>query len=160
MIQFPYVIKASRIAGAGKGIFTTAAIPAGKVLIAPSKIDSVVSMQALMEMGDDSSPDTDSSVRWFESSYTVSPDWPDECFVNHCFSPNGLWHLGFVFALRDIAEDEEITMDYSHIIAPDYELEFRDSVTSKPIRGLGWKQSLIETTEQLLKLAKALPEAD
>lgn len=156
MIQFSYEVKNSLISGAGKGLFTSERIYAGKILIAPSRIENTVGFQELMQ--DSSTSNADSSVRWFESRYTVSPDWPDECYVNHSFAPNGLWHLGFVFALRDIEADEEITMDYSHIIAPNYEMDFCDSVSGKPIIGLNWKKSLLESTERLLSLAKNLPE--
>lgn len=158
MIQFPYAIKDSRIPGAGKGLFTKSKMSAGKVLIAPSKIDSTLSLQELLK--ESACIDSDSSVRWFESSYTLSPDWPDECYVNHSFSPNGLWHLGFLFALHDIAVDEEITMDYSHIIAPHHQMNFSDSLTGKPIIGLSWQKSLLSTTEQLLGLARNLPEVE
>ena len=158
MIQFPYEVKNSLIPGAGKGLFTKEKVSAGKVLIVPSKIDNTLSLEELLQ----ESPCivSDSSVRWFESRYTLSPDWPDECYVNHSFSPNGLWHLGFLFALRDIKADEEITMDYTHIIAPNYEMDFCDSVSGKPIIGLNWKKSLLESTEQLLALAKNLPESE
>jgi len=156
MIQFPYEVKTSLIPGAGKGLFSKSIIQAGKVLIAPSKIENTISLEELLSVKDH--PCADSSIRWFESECTVSPHWPDECYVNHSFSPNGLWHLGFVFALRVIEAGEEITMDYSHIIAPDYEMDFSDSLTGKAIRGLSWKKSLVSTTEQLLSLAKNLSD--
>lgn len=158
MIQFPYEIKNSHIPNAGKGIFTTAKVKVGKVLIAPSKIDETIDLAELI--GEHAHPHADSSVRWFETRCTVSPHWPDECYVNHSFTPNGLWHLGFIFALRDIGVGEEITMDYSHIIAPDYEMDFLDSLTGKVIRGLSWQQSLVSSTAQLLELAKNLSETD
>lgn len=154
MIQVPYQIRNSRIPGAGKGLFTTARISPGKVLIAPGNIRTTLSLEELFRP--ENQHYADSSIRWFESQCTVSPDWPDECYVNHSFTPNGLWHLGFLFSLREIAVDEEITMDYSHIIAPGHEMDFRDSVTGRPIVGLSWKESLTGTTEQLLRLARGL----
>ena len=58
------------------------------------------------------------TVRWFEDRYTISDDWPDECFVNHSFTPSGLWHLGFVFATTRLEAGTEITVDYRHLLAP------------------------------------------
>ena len=87
-------------------------------------------------------PQADSSIRWFEDHCTVSPEWPDDCYVNHSFEPNGLWHLGFIFALRPIAPGEEICVDYRHIIGPDVEMPFVDALTQAPIIGLSWEDSL------------------
>lgn len=155
MIQFPYQIRPSRIPGAGKGLFSSVSIAPGRVLIAPGNIDRTLSLDELFRP--ENAVYADCSIRWFESQCTVSPDWPDECYVNHSFAPNGLWHLGFVFSLREITAGEEITMDYSHIIAPGHEMDFRDSVTGRPIIGLPWRDSLIQTTEALLRLARQLP---
>lgn len=123
-------------------------------MIAPGNILETVPLASLFE--DSAHPHANSSIRWFEDRCTVSPDWSDECYVNHSFEPNGLWQLGFLFALRDIEEDEEITMDYSHIIAPEHVMEFRDAQSGKPIFGVTWKESLLETSEKLLNLARVL----
>ena len=154
MIQFPYVVQSSRIPGAGLGLFNTGPIDPGRVLIAPGNIDRTMSLEDLFKP--ENTVYADCSIRWFESQCTVSPDWPDECYVNHSFTPNGLWHLGFLFSLREIAPGEEITMDYSHIIAPGHEMGFRDTLTGRPIIGLPWRESLIQTTEALLRLARDL----
>ena len=53
-----------------------------------------------------------STVRWFEDRFTTTPEWPDECYVNHSFAPNGVWHLGFIFAARELEPGEELTYDY------------------------------------------------
>lgn len=154
MIQIPYAIGDSRIPGAGKGFFAAARIPAGKVLVAPGNIGSTLSIESLFLP--ENAVYADASIRWFESQCTVSQDWPDECYVNHSFQPNALWHLGFLFSLGTIEPGEEITMDYSHIIAPGHEMPFQDSTTGRPVIGLSWETSLLQTTEQLLSLAKSL----
>ena len=87
----------------------------GRVLVAPDAIPAVHRFDEILAQ-----PDADSllpaTVRWFEDRYTVTPEWPDECYINHAFAPNGLWHLGFVFAARDLAAGEEITVDYRHLL--------------------------------------------
>lgn len=152
MLCIPYYVADSTIPGAGKGLFATDTIQPGSVIIAPTQIECTVPLQALLD--DPHHPQADSSIRWFEDHCTVSPEWPDDCYVNHSFDPNGLWHLGFIFALRPIAPGEEICVDYRHIIGPDVEMPFVDALTQAPIIGLRWEDSLAQTTESLLALAR------
>lgn len=152
MLCVPYYVDESHIPGAGKGMFAAAAIPAGTVIIAPTQIEGTVPLQELLD--DPEHPQAHSSIRWFEDHCTVSPDWPDDCYVNHSFEPNGLWHLGFIFALRNIPPGEEICVDYRHIIGPDVEMPFLDAHTQAPIIGLLWEDSLAQSAESLLMLAR------
>ena len=89
------------------------------------------------------------TVRWFEDRYTITPEWPDECYINHAFEPNGLWHLGFVFALSDLPAGTEITVDYRHLLAPGQEEDFQDALTGERIVGWSWTESLSRSTAQL-----------
>jgi len=150
MICVPYTIAPSRIAGAGKGLFLKQSVKAGKILTAPTEINETFPLDQIA--ADPNEHATDSSVRWFEDHCTLSPDWPDECYINHSFSPSGLWHLGFIFAYRDLPADTELTIDYGHIIAPGVTLPWPDSETNKAIIGYVWKNSLHSTTSDLLKL--------
>jgi len=147
MICVPYYVELSLIPNAGKGLFLSNDVPAGKVLVAPSKIQSTVSLQNLLSESADHH--LDSSIRWFEDHCTVSPDWPDECYVNHAFAPTGLWHLGFIFAANDLAAGTEVTVDYRHLLAPGVDIGFPDSVTGKRIVGFSWIESLRISTAQL-----------
>ncbi|WP_269541786.1 SET domain-containing protein-lysine N-methyltransferase [Cerasicoccus fimbriatus] len=151
MIIPPYRIDTATIVEAGKGLFLEGPVKAGTVIVSPDKIDRVYTRAELDGFGP-GSPEDDASVRWFEGYYTVSLDWPDECYINHSFSPNGLWHLGFVFALRDIAPGEELTMDYRLIVGDGERLPFNDAATGEPIIGLPWRENLRTTTTALAKL--------
>lgn len=157
MLCIEYRVGPSLIPGAGQGLFLTRAVTAGKVLIAPSHIDATVPLNEILEHPNH--PCADSSIRWFEDHCTVSPDWPDECYVNHSFSPNGLWHLGFIFALRDLAPGEEITVDYRHLIGPDVEMPWVDAHTGRAIVGFDWQQSLALSTTSLLRVLETAKEA-
>jgi hypothetical protein len=150
MICIPYSIAASRIPGAGKGLFLNQPVKKGKILTAPTEIDKTYPIDQIA--ADPNEHATDSSVRWFEDHCTLSPDWPDECYINHSFKPSGLWHLGFIFALSDLPAGTELTIDYGHIIAPDVVLPWPDSETGTPIIGYAWQDSLRNTTSTLLKL--------
>jgi hypothetical protein len=151
MILPRYHIAASRIAGAGKGLFLDEPVTAGRLITAPDDIRKVYKWSDVQAL-----PDAPAllaaTVRWFEDRYTVSPEWPDECYINHAFEPCGLWHLGFVFACADLAPGTEVTVDYRHLLAPGQEEDFHDAVTGRPIVGYGWHESLAQSTAQLQTL--------
>lgn len=151
MILPRYTLASSHIPGAGRGVFLAEPVSRGRVLVAPDAIDRVYRWDEVLAQ-----PDPESTlaacVRWFEDRYTVTPEWPDECFLNHSFEPSGLWHLGFVFALRDLPAGEELTVDYRHLLAPDQPEVFRDAISGRAIVGFGWEESLRRSSVELLAL--------
>ena len=154
MILPRYHIGPSLIAGAGQGLFLDEPVARGRVVTAPDAIPRVHTFDDVLAM-----PDAEqvlpATVRWFEDRYTVTPEWPDECYINHSFDPCGLWHLGFVFALADLAPGTEITVDYRHLLAPGQREDFDDAATGKPIVGFDWRESLVASTAQLHALMGA-----
>jgi len=148
MILPRYRISASLIPGAGQGLFLDQAVARGRLITAPDDIQKVYKWDELQAR-----PDAEqmlaSTVRWFEDRYTVTPEWPDECFINHSFDPCCLWHLGFVFALSDLAPGTEITVDYRHLLGPGQQEEFLDAHSGQPIVGYDWNESLARSTAQL-----------
>jgi len=146
-----YRIAASTIPGAGKGLFLEEPLPRGRIAIAPDAIDRTWSWQEIVS-DPERAAQLHTAVRWFEDRYTLSPDWPDECYVNHSFEPTGLWHLGFVFAARDLDPGEELTVDYRHLLAPGQEETFRDVRTGEPIVGYAWREGLALSTRALAAL--------
>jgi hypothetical protein len=154
MILPRYHIADSAIHGAGKGLFLDESVPAGRIITAPDGIDRTYAYADI-----NASPDLraqfHASARWFEDRYTLSPDWPDECYINHSFTPNGLWHLGFVFALTELPVGSEITVDYRHLLPPGQDEDFADSVTGETITGLSWPESLASSTLALAELLSA-----
>lgn len=154
MILPPYRIATSTIPGAGRGVFVTGPVARGRVLVAPDAIPRVFRWEEVLALPDREAA-LAASVRWFEDRYTVSPDWPDECYLNHSFAPNGLWHLGFVFAARDLAAGEEVTVDYRHLLGEGQEEEFRDAASGRGIVGWSWQESLANSTRELAALLAA-----
>ena len=151
MILPRYQIKPSTIVGAGQGVFLDEIVEQGRILVAPDAIprvwrfDEILAMPNAQEM-------LPATVRWFEDRYTISPDWPDECFVNHSFAPSGLWHLGFIFASTRLEAGSEITVDYRHLLAPGQEEDFRDAESGERIVGFTWNESLRASSQALLGL--------
>ncbi|HEY8585401.1 MAG TPA: SET domain-containing protein [Rhodanobacter sp.] len=154
MILPRYHIAASNIPNAGKGLFLDETVAAGRVITAPQDIDQTYRYNEITA-STELQAQFHASARWFEDRYTLSPDWPDECYVNHSFSPNGLWHLGFIFALAELPVGTEITVDYRHLLPPGQAEDFVDSVTGETIIGLSWQESLASSTHELAKLLAA-----
>lgn len=154
MILTSYRIAPSRIAGAGHGLFLDVPVKAGSIIVAP---DAIGRTYAFEEISTDPTLSAllHTSVRWFEQHYTLSPEWPDECFVNHSFAPTGLWHLGFIFADADLPADTELTVDYRHLLAPGQIEEFRDANTGAAIVGYSWPESIATSTARLASLMAA-----
>ena len=151
MILPRYRIAASRIPGAGQGLFLDEDVRAGRVLVAPDRIEETFALSEVQSRPD-AGQALAASVRWFEDRHTVSLDWPDECFVNHSFEPTGLWHLGFVFAARELPAGTELTVDYRHLLAEGEREAFDDASTGEPIIGLPWHESLAQSTAALAAL--------
>jgi uncharacterized protein len=159
MILPRYSVRASSIPGAGKGLFLEESVAAGRLITAPDDIQKVYKWSDVQALPN-AQQLLSATVRWFEDRYTITPEWPDECYINHSFSPCGLWHLGFVFALADLPVGTEITVDYRHLLAPGQKEDFSDATTGNPIVGYSWQESLTASTSQLhALLAKSSPTA-
>lgn len=154
MIIPRYHIGPSHIAGAGQGLFLDEPVARGRIIVAPDAIPRVHAFEDISRMPDAAAL-LPATVRWFEDAYTVTPEWPDECYVNHAFDPTGLWHLGFVFAAADLAPGDEITVDYRHLLAPGQEEDFRDAASGERIVGYSWDESLRASTRALAGLIAA-----
>ncbi|MEO8779595.1 MAG: SET domain-containing protein [Rhodanobacter sp.] len=156
MILPRHHIAPSTIRGAGKGLFLDEVVAAGRIITAPDQIEQTF-RQAAIEASEQLRTQWHAAARWFEDRYTLSLDWPDECYINHSFTPSGLWHLGFVFALAELPAGSEITVDYRHLLPPGQAEDFVDSVTGETITGLSWHESLASSTRALAELLAATP---
>jgi hypothetical protein len=141
MILPRYRIEASRIPGAGKGLFLDQPILRGAVIVAPDNVHTIWPESRLRQYPPDSI-EVESSVRWFEDQFSLTPEWTDECYVNHSFQPTAQWHLGFIFALSDLPVGAEVTMDYRYVIGDGERLPFVDAETGREIVGLPWAEAL------------------
>ncbi|MDE2148810.1 MAG: SET domain-containing protein [Gammaproteobacteria bacterium] len=151
MIVPRYRIAASGIAGAGRGLFLSEPVARGRVIVAPDKVHTVMT-EAELRRYPPNSVEVSSSVRWFERWFSLTPEWSDECYVNHSFSPSGLWHLGFVFAAYALPAGSEVTVDYRYVIGDGERMPFADAVTGASIVGLPWAQALGESAAALQRL--------
>lgn len=151
MILPRYHIGPSNIAGAGQGLFLDEPVARGRIITAPDDIPRVHTFDAILARPDAAAL-LPATVRWFEDRYTITPEWPDECYINHAFTPTGVWHLGFVFAAADLPAGSEITVDYRHLLAPGQVEDFCDAHTGEAIVGFAWADSLRTSTQALAAL--------
>ncbi|ROH88693.1 SET domain-containing protein [Stagnimonas aquatica] len=151
MILPRYRVEPSRIPGAGKGLFLDEPVARGRVIVAPDNIHTVWPEARLRQYPADS-VEVESSVRWFEDQFSLTPEWSDECYVNHSFTPTALWHLGFIFAGDDLAAGIEVTVDYRLVIGSGEVMPFRDAVSGREIVGLDWQENLRSSAGRLLQL--------
>lgn len=149
MIVPRYRIAPSRIPQAGLGLFVDEAVARGAVIVAPDQVHTVWREDRLRAYADDSI-EVRSSVRWFEDHFSLTPEWSDECYVNHSFRPTALWHLGFIFALSPLDAGAEVTMDYRYVIGDGERMPFADGDSGCEIVGLPWREALAGSARQLL----------
>ena len=152
MIVPKYEIRPARFAE-GKGVFLLEGVKRGQILVAPDAINQVYNAEQRAALVPGSAED-EACVRWFESYHTVSTDWPDDCYVNHSFNPSGLWHLGFIFATRDLKVGDEVTADYRFLVDDNEVMPFKDAETGQEIVGYVWEDNLRISTELLLALLR------
>ncbi len=158
MIIPQYTIAPSKIPNAGQGVFLAQFVEIGSIMVAPDNITKILSFAALQKFEVDSI-EYRSNVRWFEEFYTITPEWSDECYINHSFTPTGLWHLGFVFAIENLPAGTEVTIDYRLLISEHEELDFKDAHTGQPVVGFPWKDSISMSTGILSRLLQSKYDA-
>ena len=79
-------------------------------------------------------------------------------YVNHSFKPNLLCHCGVVLALRDIADGEEMTLDYRTLIDTTDVGLYNDAVTGKEIRGWDARETMLRTARELIALLESVQD--
>ncbi|MEZ7891996.1 MAG: SET domain-containing protein [Candidatus Wallbacteria bacterium] len=151
MIITDYKIMDSKIKSAEKGFYSVCAIPKGKIIAFPDNINKIYTDDEVNNF-EKGTLEYNSSVRWFEKYYSHSTEWSDECYINHSFNPNCLWHMGFIFALQDIKPDEEITIDYRFLLQEGENPGFKDSATNLEIKGFPWSEALRRSSLMLSKI--------
>jgi len=156
MIIPKYTIQPSKILNAGQGLYLTQPVKKGSIIVAPDKINRVFTSAEITKQFPTGSIEHRSSVRWFENYCTITPDWSDECYINHSFNPTGLWHLGFTFAIDDLPSGVEVTVDYRLLLSENEIAEFNDAQTGQAIIGLSWQENLRQSTTTLYHLVDSI----
>lgn len=142
----------------GNGLFPLADVKRGTIVCSFTTDAKIIAEdQYLQEISDDRRLVIRTGTRYVGRYFTFTDD-PDADlnFFNHSFTPNLLVHCGVVIALRDIPAGEELTIDYRYLIDDTEIGVYNDAATGRPIRGFPARQTLLQTTRQLLSLLETL----
>lgn len=74
--------------------------------------------------------------------------------INHSFTPNLLYHCGVCFALTDIKNGDELTIDYTYLLSENDIMGFVDKTTGKQVKGLPALEGLQYSCDKLATLLK------
>ena len=154
----PVEIRASTIFG--NGLFPTAPVKRGTILCSfTTNAKIITEAQYLDAIRSNDYPIVRTGTRYAGKYFTHTDDpETDLNFFNHSFTPNLLCHCGVVISLRDIAAGEEFTVDYRTLIDDTDIGVCNDAASGNVIKGFSARQTLIQTTRQLLELAESLAD--
>ena len=144
----------------GKGLFPLSEVPRGTIVCSFTTDSKIITEAEYLEAIENNRYLIVRTGTRYVGKYFTYTDYPDADlnFFNHSFEPNLLVHCGIVIARRNISADEELTIDYRYLI-DDTEIGiYNDAITGQPIRGFSARQTLLDTTRQLLQLVENLSE--
>lgn len=79
----------------------------------------------------------------------------NEAFPNHSFNPSLLYHCGILFARRDLKAGDELTVDYSYLLASSDSSSFPDSRTGKNVKAVSPAECMLKSASELISLIKS-----
>ena len=95
----------------GFGVYATQPIPAGKLIMNWMKRCDVINKE-------DHDPKSQTAIRLFGNLF-IDGKLDDTDFINHSEFPNCIYLFGLVFTMRDIEQNEELYLDYQHLMPPE-----------------------------------------
>src|SRR5262245_24497921 len=102
----------------GTGLFTREAIAAGAVIGALDGNHSFMTEQEYLRAREQNDEQIVRSAARFVGGYFVYDKvLTDDIYMNHNSNPNMIYHCGMLFARRDIAADDELTVDYRYFLS-------------------------------------------
>jgi len=154
----PVEVRPSKIFG--RGLFALQQIRRGTFLCSFSMDAKLITEAEFLEaVAEDRQPIVRTGTRYIGKyfTYTETPE-AQLNFFNHAFEPNCLVCCGVVIAQRDIAIDQELTIDYRSLIDDTDIGVYNDAGSGTTIKGFSAKQTLLRTAKQLLELAELLDD--
>ncbi len=129
-----------KIEGKGRGLFTNEFIKKGTIIFNfinnRTKIISYKKYKSLVEKNDQNAIRTGCRIGKNKFVINIS-DEENKCeFINHSFNPSMIYYMGLLIASRDIKKGEELTMDYTYVVAEDDFECFTDYETKTEIKGI------------------------
>ncbi len=151
MLYIKNELRKSKICGLG--LFTLEKIKKGRIIGNFSHNANVMTEEEYQkEQGIGNSLIIQSAVRWAGKLFVYNSEIGNEDYINHSDDPNILYHCGLCFALKDIDAGEELTINYRYFLAENDVGAFMDAFTGEKIDGLSSKESLLRSSQELIKL--------
>lgn len=138
----------------GSGLFADEPIKMGEVVMIWSVDCSIIKEADYnKEQANGNENMVKTGARFVDGIFLYTDDRPRlENYINHSADPNILYHCGVCFALHDIVKGEELTVDYSHVLAAGDYNGFHDAKTGLYVDGLDSLECLRQTTAMLTAL--------
>lgn len=151
--MFLYKVESRDSEIAGRGVYAVEPIPAG-VVIGLFNHDTLIMTEREYQDAQRRGEKLiiQSAVRLIGEYFVYNKTITDEEYINHSANPNMLYHCGILFAKKDIAADDELTVDYKYFLAEDDVEAFGDKDTGATVTGLNAKDALRQSAAELVEL--------
>ncbi len=138
---------------AGRGLFVTAPVRRGTV-VGCFTLGSAVATESeyVAACAARRNPLMRTGTRYVGRYFTYGNESALYTYVNHAFDPSLLLHCGALFARRDLAAGDELTIDYRYAIDDTDVGVYADAATGTPIKGYPPKETLLRTARELIDL--------
>ncbi len=141
----------------GKGLFAAEAVPKGKIICFFSTGAQIITeAEFLGAIEADDLAIIRTGTRHAGKFFTHGNAHEPYTFLNHSFTPNLLCHCGMVMARRDIAANEELTVDYRTLIDDTDIGIYSDAATGREIRGFSGRETLLRTSRELIEILEGI----
>lgn len=140
----------------GKGLYAGESIKTGEIVMMwMYKADVITETEYNQRQENNDDLIKTTGVRYI-GDYFLHTSFRPRCenYINHSFSPNLLYHCGICFALTDIDEGEELTVDYSYLLSESDNMGFVDEKTGQRVKGLPASVALTESCKKLIKITQ------
>jgi hypothetical protein len=143
----------------GKALYAAAPVKRGTIVCSFTLGSDVTTEDEYVRaVAENRQPVTRTGTRYAGKYFTFGNVDAPYNYVNHSFRPNLLCHCGVVFALRDIAPGEELTLDYRTLVDTTDVGVYNDAVTGREIRGYPARETVLRTARELVALLEGLEE--
>ena len=141
----------------GQGLFALEPVSRGKIIcFFPIGARVITEERFLQAVRENEHAIVRTGTRYAGKYYTIGNESEPYTFLNHSFTPNLLCHCGIIVARRDIAPQEELTLDYRTLV-DDTDLGiYHDAASGREIRGFSAKETLLRTAREFIETVEGV----
>ncbi|QSH40042.1 SET domain-containing protein [Lentisphaerota bacterium ZTH] len=141
---------------AGYGLFAAEDVDKGAVVgIFPMNSRLMAEEDFKEEQQKGNSKVTSTGIRYVGRLFLFRDSDQNEAFPNHSFNPSLLYHCGILFAKRRINAGDEMTVDYSYLLASSDASAFPDCNTGRKVKAVSPAECMLKSASELISLIKS-----